>query len=155
MAISAALFPPEHPYHWMTIGAAEDIKAMRLDDVHDFFRTYYHPANASLTVAGTSRRRAALDLAERYFGELRPGPEPAPVTAAATLPVSTVSAWKIVWSCRACTWAWHSPAMSQTAMRRWISRLICSPGGKTSRFVSNARVRAAHCRGRLRVSGLT
>ena len=52
MAITSTLYPSDHPYHWMTIGAADDIKAMQLDDVHEFFRTYYHPANASLTLAG-------------------------------------------------------------------------------------------------------
>src|SRR5918994_4353994 len=38
MAATDALFPPEHPYHWMTIGAAEDLRAMQLDDVQSFFR---------------------------------------------------------------------------------------------------------------------
>src|SRR5262249_52441873 len=47
MALTAALFPPAHPYHWMTIGAADDIRAMQLEDVQAFFRTYFHPANAS------------------------------------------------------------------------------------------------------------
>ena len=81
MAISAALYSPEHPYHWMTIGAAEDLQAMRLDDVQEFFRTYYHPANASLSLAGAIETSRAIDLAERYFGELQPGPKPAPITA--------------------------------------------------------------------------
>jgi zinc protease len=52
MALSAALYPPDHPYSWMTIGSAEDIRAMQLEDVQEFFRTYYHPANASLVLAG-------------------------------------------------------------------------------------------------------
>ena len=57
----------------MTIGATDDIKAMQLDDVHEFFRTYYHPANASLTLAGAIDTSRAIDLAERYFGDLPPG----------------------------------------------------------------------------------
>ena len=40
MAISAALYPPDHPYHWMTIGATDDIEAMQLDDVREFFRMH-------------------------------------------------------------------------------------------------------------------
>ena len=56
IALNAALFPPDHPYHWVTIGAADDLQAMRLEEVQEFFRTYYHPANASLTLAATSRR---------------------------------------------------------------------------------------------------
>ena len=52
MALSAALYPPDHPYSWMTIGSADDIRAMQLEDVQEFFRTYYHPSNASLVLAG-------------------------------------------------------------------------------------------------------
>ena len=79
MAVMAALFPEDHPYHWLTIGSADDIRAMRLEDVQDFFRTYYHAANASLTLAGDIETGRAFDLAERYFGELPPGPRPTPV----------------------------------------------------------------------------
>src|SRR5687767_10297440 len=81
MAITSALFPPAHPYHWMTIGAADDIRAMQLEDVQAFFRTYYHPSNASLVLAGAIETTRAFDLAEQYFGDLKPGVRPAPVTA--------------------------------------------------------------------------
>ena len=111
MAITSTLYPPDHPYHWMTIGAADDIKAMRLDDVHEFFRTYYHPANASLTLAGAIDTPRAMELAERYFGDLRPGPAPAQVTAAATL----TREHRLVLEDRVelprVYMAWHSPAM--------------------------------------------
>jgi zinc protease len=85
MAIVAALFPPDHPYHWLTIGAAEDIRAARLEDVHAFFRTYYHPANASLVLAGDIETETAFGLAERYFGELSPGRRPGSISAPATV----------------------------------------------------------------------
>src|SRR4029453_14927313 len=70
MALMAALYPHDHPYHWMTIGAAEDIRAARLDDVRAFFQTYYRPRNASLSLAGDVDTELAIDLATRYFGEL-------------------------------------------------------------------------------------
>ena len=76
MAITAAMFPHDHPYHWMTIGSAEDIRAMQLDEVRDFFRTYYHPSNASLTLAGDIEAERGFDLVEHYFGELPPGVRP-------------------------------------------------------------------------------
>jgi len=50
MAIVAALYEPDHPYHWLTIGEAADIRDARIDDVRDFFRTYYRPRNASLAI---------------------------------------------------------------------------------------------------------
>src|SRR5262245_60202482 len=73
MAVTGALFPPDHPYHWLTIGSADDIRAMRLEDVHAFFRTYYHPSNASLTLAGDIEAARAFDMAEHNFGELPGG----------------------------------------------------------------------------------
>jgi zinc protease len=83
MALVAALFHEQHPYNWPTIGSAEDLRAMRLEDVQTFFRTYYHPSNASLTLAGDVETERGFELAERYFGDLPGGPRPAPVQAAA------------------------------------------------------------------------
>jgi zinc protease len=79
MAMVAALFPPHHPYHWTTIGEIADLHAARLDDVRRFFATYYHPANASLVLAGDIEADAALELARAYFGELPAGPSVAAV----------------------------------------------------------------------------
>src|ERR671922_2881321 len=50
MSIVAALYPPDHPYHWLTIGEAADIREAHIDDVREFFRTYYRPCNASLAI---------------------------------------------------------------------------------------------------------
>jgi zinc protease len=79
MAMLAALFPADHPYHWTTIGETDDLHAARLEDVRRFFATYYHPANASLSMAGDIDVDAALELAETYFGELPAGPIVGPV----------------------------------------------------------------------------
>ena len=72
--IQQSLFPLPHPYHWMTIGSQEDLDAASLDDVKDFFRQYYSPSNASLAIAGDIDTGEALDMAQRYFGDLDPGP---------------------------------------------------------------------------------
>jgi zinc protease len=82
MAIAGALYPPDHPYHWMTIGAAEDIRAASFDDVRAFFARYYHPANASLALAGAIETTRAIDLAQQYFGEIPAGPIIDPVVPA-------------------------------------------------------------------------
>jgi zinc protease len=74
MALSAAMFPPDHPYHWPTIGSAADLHAASLEMVQEFFRTYYHPANASLSLAGDIETERGFDLAEQYFGTLPAGP---------------------------------------------------------------------------------
>src|SRR5438034_1681814 len=85
MALLAALFPPDHPYHWTTIGEIADLEAVRLDEVQAFFRRYYHPANASIALAGDIDPDEALALVRAYFEEIPAGPPVNPVRASAAL----------------------------------------------------------------------
>jgi zinc protease len=80
MAMLAALYPAEHPYHWPTIGEIADLRAARVEEVREFFATYYHPANASIAIAGDVDTAEALAQIDRYFGEIAPGPAVARVT---------------------------------------------------------------------------
>jgi zinc protease len=68
------LYPGDHPYHWPVIGYMEDIAAATLEEVRTFFRTYYTPNNAVLTLAGDFDPDDALAKVERWFGEIPPGP---------------------------------------------------------------------------------
>ncbi|MBI3493853.1 MAG: insulinase family protein [Acidobacteria bacterium] len=85
IALLEALFPPDHPYHWTTIGAIADLQAARLDDMQAFFRRYYRPANASIALAGDINPEDALGLARHYFEDFDPGERAEPVRAAAAL----------------------------------------------------------------------
>jgi zinc protease len=69
------LFPAEHPYSWPTIGYLPDLEAITLADARAFFAEYYTPRNATLVLAGDVSAAEGLALAERYFGDLPPGPE--------------------------------------------------------------------------------
>ncbi len=73
--IIAALYPPGHPYSWPTIGSMADLTAASLEDVKGFFRTYYAPNNASLTIAGDFDRDSVRTWVQRYFGGIPRGPE--------------------------------------------------------------------------------
>jgi predicted Zn-dependent peptidase len=64
------LYPPDHPYHHPTIGSMEDLDAASLDDVATFFRTYYAPNNAVLSVVGDVEPAQVRRWVERYFGEI-------------------------------------------------------------------------------------
>jgi len=134
MALSEALFPPDHPYHWLTIGAVDDLRAMEFEDVRAFFRTYYHPANASLALAGDIDSERAFALAEKYFGDIPAGDRPRPVEAEASLPREV----RIVLEDRVelprVYMAWHSPAMfaSGDAEADLLADLLAN--GKTSRL---------------------
>lgn len=71
---SAALYPAGHPYHWTTIGSMEDLSAASLDDVKNFFRRYYTPNNAVLTIAGDVNTAEVRRLVTQYFGWIPRGP---------------------------------------------------------------------------------
>ncbi len=73
--LMAAVFPVGHPYHHTPIGSMEDLDAANLDDVAAFFRTYYVPNNAVLTVAGDVDEVPVIEAAERYFGPIEPNDE--------------------------------------------------------------------------------
>jgi predicted Zn-dependent peptidase len=72
--LQAHLFPPEHPYHHPTIGSMEDLDAASLDDVKDFFRTWYAPNNAVLAVVGDVEPERVREWVRRYFGAIPANP---------------------------------------------------------------------------------
>jgi len=72
--LQAMVYPPDHPYHHSVIGSMEDINAATLEDVEEFFRTFYLPNNAVLTICGDFDPDTALELARRHFGEIPAGP---------------------------------------------------------------------------------
>ncbi len=71
--IAEALYPPQHPYNWLTIGVMEDIERASMEDVRSFFRRFYVPNNASLALVGDLDEDRAFSLAERYFGPIPGG----------------------------------------------------------------------------------
>ncbi|HSH74346.1 MAG TPA: pitrilysin family protein [Longimicrobiales bacterium] len=77
--LQAMMYPETHPYHHTVIGSMEDLDAASLEDVESFFRTFYVPNNAVLTVAGDIRPADTLGSVERYFGEIAPGDDPPPI----------------------------------------------------------------------------
>ena len=134
MAITAALFPPHHPYHWMTIGDVDDLRAMQLEDVQAFFRTYYHPANASLVIAGDIETNRGFALAETYFGDLPGGTRPQPVAAVAALDREIRLLLEDRVELPRVYLAWHSPPMfgPDDAEMDLLGDLLAN--GKTSRL---------------------
>ena len=81
--IAAALFPARHPYSWPTIGSMTDLSAASIDDVREFFRTYYAPNNATLAIAGDFDRDSVKVWIARYFGDIPRGPAIPPRPAVA------------------------------------------------------------------------
>jgi predicted Zn-dependent peptidase len=72
--LQAHLFPPEHPYHHVTIGSMADLDAASVEDVSAFFRTWYAPNNAVLTVVGDVDPEAIRRWTKQYFGGIPANP---------------------------------------------------------------------------------
>ena len=133
MAMLGALYPPDHPYHWTTIGEPGDLAAATLDEVSAFFAEFYHPGNASLTMAGAVKGDEAIRLAERYFGDIEAGP-------AATRPPAAVTPRpaRLVYEDRVelprVYMAWHTPAMFAPGDAAFDLAADVIAGGKSSRL---------------------
>ncbi len=107
----AALYPPDHPYHWPTIGRMADLEAATLADVRAFFRTYYAPSNASLAVAGDVDGADVERLVEAAFADIPRGP----AVPGVSVPAAALDAERrLVLEDRVrlprLYLAWHSPA---------------------------------------------
>lgn len=72
--ISKGTYPAGHPYSWTVIGSMEDLNAASLEDVHEWFKTYYGPNNAVLVIAGAVNTQEVYEKVKRYFGDIPPGP---------------------------------------------------------------------------------
>ncbi|MCC2956861.1 insulinase family protein [Massilia sp. IC2-477] len=73
-ALAHALFPKGHPYYASIIGSHADIQNAKLEDVRQFFASYYGPNNASIVIAGDIDKAKTRALVERYFGSFRRSP---------------------------------------------------------------------------------
>ncbi len=60
----------QHPYNWPIIGWDQDLRRLTLDDCLTYFRSYYHPGNMAVVVAGDVEPEKARDLVVRYFGSI-------------------------------------------------------------------------------------
>ncbi|GAA4960048.1 pitrilysin family protein [Yinghuangia aomiensis] len=83
----AMAFPAGHPYHHMPIGSMADLDATTLADCQEFFRTYYAPNNAVLTIVGDIDPEQTLAWVEKYFGTI-PAHDAKPTPADGALPDS-------------------------------------------------------------------
>ncbi len=73
--LNKLLYPENHPYNWQTIGELEDLRNATLADVHEFFKRWYGPNNATLVIAGDFDNEKTKNLVEKYFGEIKKGEE--------------------------------------------------------------------------------
>jgi zinc protease len=71
--IKKALYPEGHPYNWTVIGDLADLQAATLDDVREFYSTFYVPSNATMVIAGDFELEETKEKVKRWFGEIKAG----------------------------------------------------------------------------------
>ncbi len=72
--VTGKIYPAAHPYSWSVIGTMEDLNAASLEDIKEWYKTYYGPNNAVISLAGDITPERALELVKKYFGGIPPGP---------------------------------------------------------------------------------
>jgi len=84
--ISANVYPATHPYSWPVIGSMADLSAASVNDVKEFFRTYYAPNNATIAIVGDFDPVKTKAWVAKYFGDIPSGPTiTRPIVPATTL----------------------------------------------------------------------
>lgn len=86
------LFPPNHPYSWPVIGSMADLNAASYEDVVEFFKLYYAPNNASISIAGDINTEETIKLVDKWFGSIPKGKPVPPINA----PEAKITEEKIV-----------------------------------------------------------
>jgi len=72
--LTKAMYPKGHPYSWTVIGEMEDLNAASLEDVHEWFKSYYGAANAVISIAGDVNPQEVYSKVLLYFGDIPSGP---------------------------------------------------------------------------------
>jgi zinc protease len=112
LALYDALYPDGHPYKYLTIGRHDDLERASLDDVIAFYKTWYVPANATLTIAGDFDVDATKALIARWFGSFPVSGKP-PVVE---WPIPKIDRRRATIDdefarLRQVTFAWHTPGI--------------------------------------------
>src|SRR5688572_27856054 len=95
--LTKATYPAAHPYSWEVIGSMEDLSAASEEDVKNFFRLYYAPNNAYLTIVGDFDPAQAKTWVTKYFGDIQRGNA---ITGPSVAPVTLASAQRLVFEDR-------------------------------------------------------
>ena len=118
--IDSLLFGPEHPYHWPVLGFMPHIENVTRDELSAFFQDFYHPANASLCVAGHLDWQKTLDYIAKTFGTIPAGPKVQPMQAPAVQ--HKAAAW-LSYTDRVA-----NPVLSMT----WAAPSMCDPCSRST-----------------------
>ncbi len=135
LMIFESLYPKSHPYSWPTIGSMADLTAASLEDVKEFFRLYYAPNNASISIAGDIDIASTKQLVEKWFGGIPKGkPVPPQDRSVAVLHEEKRMTIEDRVQLPRLYMAWHSPATLTPGDAEMDLLASVLAGGKNSRL---------------------
>ena len=134
--ILPVLFPKGHPYSWDVIGSMDDLSAAAVDDVKDFFRQYYAPNNATITIAGDFNPDSAKAWVTKYFGQIPRSATPItrPTAPAITLTRDTVLVLEDRVQLPRIYYTWHGVKAFSADDAALYAVTAIMTGGKSSRL---------------------
>jgi zinc protease len=133
--VSAAMYPKTHPYAWPVIGSMTDLSAASVEDVKNFFRTYYAPNNSTITIVGDFDPAQAKQWVAKYFGDI---PRNKPIVRPQVPSVTMASEKRLVFEDRVqvprLTLSW--PTVGETHADDHVLDVLASvlSGSRTSRL---------------------
>lgn len=137
LEMPSMMYPEGHPYAHSVIGSVEDIKAATVEDVVDFFNTYYVPANARMVIAGDFDSERVRSLVQKYFGPIPKRPEPMhPAIAKVEKPRTARITLEDNVQLPRLMMLWHTPAFTKPgdADLDIFATILCK--GRNSRLVN-------------------
>ena len=142
--ILANVFPNGHPYSWSVIGSMKDLNRATTEDLKRFFAEFYHPANASLVLAGDFDPAEAKRWIAEYFGPLAAGPKPKIVTVPESRPTTKTVVMADKVQLPRVYWAWPTVADDHPDSAALDLLAFVLAGGEASRMhkalVRDARI---------------
>jgi zinc protease len=111
LRMSEELYPEGHPYRYQTIGQHQDLANASLEDVKNFYKTWYVPANATLALVGDFDVTEAKKLVEKWFGSFPTSVKPVhQLVPAPPIQNKRIEIDDDLAKLRMVTWAWHTAA---------------------------------------------
>lgn len=131
------LYPPAHPYRHPTIGSMADLDAASLDDVSDFFRTWYGPANATLVIVGDVTEEAAIDRVRHWFDDIEGASPPAAPAVPARVPKAARAVLTDDVTVPRVYLAWPAPSFTENGFEAGDVLASMLADGRSSRLYSS------------------
>lgn len=127
------------PYGWPVIGWMSDLQTVLREDVEQYFKSHYSPANAVAVIVGDVNADSVFAICERYFGKIPPQPLPRPVVTR-DAPQTGERRVEVEYDANPMAYiCWQTPQIGHPDLPALDVAANILSSGRTSRFYKNIR----------------